>query len=52
MLMFHGTSHASAKIIGKFGFQLRESSLSVDNQGRSSFINAVFMSPNREIAYT
>lgn len=51
MLMFHGTSHASAKIIGKFGFQLRESSLSVDNQGRSSFINAVFMSPNREIAY-
>lgn len=51
MKVYHGTSNAGAKAIEKFGFIKSEAPLSIDNQGESRFIEATFVSPNREIAH-
>lgn len=51
MIMYHGTSSSSSKKIQQEGFQFSLATLSIDNQGFNDFINAVFISPHKEIAH-
>lgn len=51
MKVYHGTSNAGAKSIEKFGLVKSKACLSIDNKGRYCFIEATFVSPDREIAH-
>lgn len=51
MRVYHGTSNAGAKAIEQFGFVKKEAYLSIDRQGQGCFIEATFVSPDREIAH-
>ena len=51
MLVYHGTSKQNANSIVNYGIQLHEDSMNIDNQGYSTFINAFFVTPNRDISH-
>lgn len=51
MLVYHGTSAEGTKLIEKFGLLKNESPMNIDSKGSSTFINAVFVTPDMDIAH-
>lgn len=51
MKVYHGTSKQNANSIVNYGIQLNTDSMNIDNQGYSTFINAFFVTPNRDICH-
>lgn len=51
MKVYHGTSKQNAISIVNYGIQLHEDTMNIDNQGYSTFINAFFVTPNRDISH-
>lgn len=51
MKVFHGTSKQNALLINYNGIILNQDSMNIDNKGFSTFINAFFVTPNKDIAH-
>ena len=51
MLVYHGTSKHNSILISYNGINKNEDSMNIDNQGTSTFINAFFCTPNKDIAH-
>jgi 6-phosphogluconolactonase (cycloisomerase 2 family) len=51
MKVYHGTSKQNANNITNHGIIMHEDSMNIDNQGYSTFINAFFVTPNKDISH-
>ncbi|MFY9174033.1 MAG: hypothetical protein WAO24_01630 [Peptococcia bacterium] len=51
MMVYHGTNKNNANNIKKYGIQLNNDSLNINNKGYGSYINAFFVTPNADIAH-